>query len=498
MRNPRLSSSKDRSDVVDVVLIGGGIMSATLGALLTILQPNWSITLLERCDRVAQESSCPWNNAGTGHSGFCELNYMPDPQDATKAIEAARQFHLTRQWWAYLADTGLIPDPASFIRSTPHMNLVFGQHDVEYLRSRHTTLCGSPLFAGMEYTEDPALIAQWAPLLMDGRIPGEPVAATRYSQGTGVDYGALSNALTDILAEAGGIIRTGHEVRSLCRPRGGLWRVCGRTKGQRFKLLSRFVFVGAGGFALRLLQKARVPEVRGYGLLPVGAVFLRCDNQEVVARHDAKVYTQAPRGAYPMSGPHLDKRVVGDRASLMFGPYAILSARLLKHGKFFDVFMTLRWHNAPILAAAILQNLFHLRYLIAQRTGSRASKFAQLQRFYPSANPDDWNLVPAGQRIQLVTPDRRRVGLLGSGGELVIGEHGSIAGLLGALPGGSNALPIMINLLQQCFPHHWNTWKATLANAIPALAEPIDTREATAASLARTANSLGLRTPETQ
>lgn len=430
-------------ETVDAVLIGGGIMSATLGALLTTVQPDWSIVLFERRDELATESSASWNNAGTGHSGYCELNYMPDPDDGAKAVDAARQFRLTRQWWAELAETGVLTD--TFVHSTPHLDIVFGERDVDYLRRRYAALQSSPLFADMEYTEDPAVIEQWAPLLMEGRAVDGPIAATRYRDATDVDFGALTQGLAQTVAD----IRTGHEVTRLRRQADGLWHVRGRTHSGKFAVRARFVFVGAGGYALKLLQKAKVREVRGYGVLPAGAAFLRCDNPDVVRRHAVKVYGQAEIGAPPMSVPHLDRRFVGDTESLLFGPYATFSTRLLKHGRLTDLFTTIRWHNVLPLAAACAQNLPLLRYLLRQLMAGRRTKFAQLQRFYPNADPADWTLYQAGQRAQLVVPDGRRIGELRMGTELVVSPDTGIAGLLGASPGASTALPIMLELLRR-------------------------------------------------
>lgn len=479
---------------VEVALIGGGIMSATLGALLATLQPNMSVALFERGPTLGGESADAWNNAGTGHAGYCELNYMPDPVDPITALEAARQFHITRQWWSHLATTGLLPDPSTFIHSTPHLDVVFGDKDVTYLRRRYATLTQFPLFAAMEYTEDPAVIAQWAPLLMAGRAGREPIAATRYQDGTDIDFGTLTRALAHIMTGAPHrTVHSGHEVTRL-RRRNGLWHITGRdhTTGDRFRIQARFVFVGAGGFALRLLQRARVRAVRGYGVLPAGAAFLRCDNPDVVTRHHGKVYSQAAIGAPPMSVPHLDTRVVDGRVSLLFGPYATFSTRLLKHGRLTDVFTTLRWHNLPILAAATAQNMPFIRYLITELRATPQERFAQLQRFYPEARPEDWTLIHAGQRAQLVTPDRRRIGALRTGTELIADPATHIAGLLGASPGASTAVPIMIDLLQQCFPEHWPDWKTDLEHAIPTLTQPINTPNAVADSHTTTRQALRL------
>ncbi|WP_433594385.1 malate dehydrogenase (quinone) [Nocardia sp. CA-145437] len=466
------SETATDTEILDVVLIGGGIMSATLGAMIAALQPDWSMALLERLDRVAAESSDPWNNAGTGHSGLCELNYMPDPGDAGKAAEIASMFALSRQFWTGLAERGALAD-TGFVTATPHMDVVFGERDVDYLRRRFETLRALPAFAAMEYSEDPAVIANWAPLLMAGRKPGQPVAATRFEAGTDVDFGALTGSLVRAMTDAGARVRTGHEVKGLRRDADGIWTVTGRDRHgeRRFTIRARFVFVGAGGYALKLLQRARIPEVRGYGVFPVGAQFLRTDNPEVVARHDAKVYSQAPLGAPPMSVPHLDKRNVDGESSLLFGPYATFSTRLLKYGRLIDLFTTLRLTNIVVLVAAGLQNLPLVRYLIGELLATRRRKFAQLQRFYPEADPADWYLVQAGQRAQLVKPDLDRVGVLTMGTELVTGADGTIAGLLGASPGASTAPAIMIELLERCFPQQRSGWEPRLRQLVPGYAE---------------------------
>jgi len=433
---------------VDIVLIGGGIMSATLGAMLVTMEPRRRIVIVERAGQVGTESSQAWNNAGTGHSGFCELNYMPEPADGSMAARVAAQFGLSRRWWDQLAAQGLL-EPDSFLHPAAHMNVVFGDRDIDYLRRRFQTLHADPLFAGLEYTEDPITIARWAPLVMEGRGGGERVAATRHPDGTDIDFGALTTALMRIVTDAGGRVLLGHEVRALRQTPEGHWRVAGRNADGAFHVRARRVFVGAGGNALRLLQRARLPEVRGYGVLPVGAAFLRCSDPRVVGWHDAKVYGQAPIGAPPMSLPHLDKRIIAGAEHLMFGPYPTFSTKLLKHGSITDFFATLRGHNVAVLATAMWANRALVRYLVGQLVSGRRRKFACLTRYYPRADPRQWELISAGQRAQLVTPDAGRRGVLRSGTELVISADGTIAGLLGASPGASTAVPIMAELLQR-------------------------------------------------
>lgn len=448
MKKPTSTRSDELS--TDALLIGGGIMSATLAAMLTELHPTWRVTVVERADTVATESSDPWNNAGTGHSGFCELNYMPDPTDGSTPAEIADGFSASRAWWARMNADNVV-DSDEFLTHTPHLDVVFGDRDVTYLRARYRTLRRLPQFAEMEYTEDPETIAQWAPLLMAGRDHTTPMAATRHPNGTDVDFGELTRQLLSAAISRGARVIVGHEVRRLRRD-GGDW-VAHRRRGSSGpqRIRARFVFVGAGGMALRLLQSSGIREVRGYGVLPVGAAFLRCANPEVVSQHESKVYGQADIGAPPMSVPHLDRRRVGGRDYLMFGPYATFSTALLKNGSWRDFFTTLRWHNLPVLAAAAVTNLSLVRYLIGQVLAGDDARLAQLRRYYPAADGADWEYLRAGQRAQLVTPDRRRIGALRTGTELVVSADASIAGLLGASPGASTAVPIMTELLQRCF-----------------------------------------------
>lgn len=482
MREIRATGVPTQPTLYDAVLIGGGIMSATLGTLLSRLEPEWSVLVLERLDETAAESSASWNNAGTGHAGFCELNYMPDPADPSRAVEIGQQFRISREFWRSLVDSGELEE--SFSSNTPHMNVVFGDRDVRYLRRRYETLQQSPLFSAMEYTEDPDVVARWAPLLMEGRTGSDRVAATRYLGGTDVDFGALTRGLFQTMAESGAELRTGHEVTRLRPDQDGRWTVSGRSRdvdggrAGRFSLRARFVFVGAGGYALGLLQKARIPEVRGCAVFPIGAQFLRTDNPALVSRHEAKVYSQAEVGAPPMSVPHLDKRVVDGHSALMFGPYATFSTRLLKRGRLTDLFATLRVHNIGPLIAVAIRNASLVRYLVAELLATRGRKLRRLRQFHPAAEAADWYPIDAGQRAQLIKPDRRKVGVLTFGTEIVTGADGSIAGLLGASPGASVAPSLMVEVLKTCFPDRVDGWEAPLQRMMPGLARSGDADDA--------------------
>ena len=457
----------------DVVLVGGGIMSATLGTVLHELEPTWKILIVERLSAVGHESSNAWNNAGTGHSALCELNYTPERPDGSIAIDSAvtvnEQFQISRQFWSWLVSEKIIPDPSSFIHPSPHMSFVWGEANVAYLRKRFDALREHPLFMGMEYSEDPLEIARWAPLLIDGRRKGEPLAATRFVSGSDVDFGALTKSLVDRLVADGVSIALDYRVNRLKKMTDGGWRLNLRAEigSTPVDVEASFVFVGAGGMSLNLLQKSGIKEIRGYGGFPVSGVWLRCDNPDVVARHKAKVYGKASVGAPPMSVPHLDTRVVEGNTSLLFGPYAGFTPKFLKNGSVTDLFASLRLHNIGPMLAVGLGNFSLLRYLVSEVFASRGKRLEALWDFYPSADPDDWYELTAGQRVQVIKPDPKKVGVLQFGTEVVTSADGSIAGLLGASPGASTAAAIMIDVLERCFPQRLGGWSKKLRGMVP-------------------------------
>lgn len=473
-------------------------MSATLGAILQQLQPDWSIQVFERLGEVAQESSNPWNNAGTGHAALCELNYTKERADGSidisQAVKVNEQFQVSRQFWSYLVDRGALPEPSAFINPAPHMSFVWGEDNVDFLRRRFEALKDQPLFAGMEYSEDVRVIRSWAPLLIPGRLKSEPIAATRTPAGTDVDFGALTRMLLDGLVAQGTTLSTGARVTDISRQRDGLWKLSlrhdvGSTPMRPVR--ARFVFVGAGGHALKLLQKSGIKEIRGYGGFPVSGEFLRTDNQELVAKHAAKVYGKASVGSPPMSVPHLDLRVVDGQGSLMFGPYAGFSPKFLKTGSVFDLVASIRWHNIVPMIAVGLTNFSLVRYLISQLAASRRAKFGELRRFVPEADPGDWYKITAGQRVQVIKKDKKKLGVLQFGTEVVAAADGSIAGLLGASPGASTAVPIMFDVLARCFPDRIADWTPQLTAMVPSYGEQLSDDPATAAAaLKRTAEAL--------
>jgi malate dehydrogenase (quinone) len=478
----------------DVVLVGGGIMSATLGTLLKELSPKLTIALFERLDEVALESSNPWNNAGTGHAALCELNYMPDSKDGslpdpTKAIQINEQFQLSRQLWSYLVEKRILGDPRTFINSIPHMTFVRGAKDVDYLSRRYESLKKEPLFSGIEFSTDPSQISKWTPLITAGRSKDDVIAATRIESGTDVDFGSITAQLIAHLKKSGVEIFTGNEVKNLKKTASG-WSV----KHANGVATAKFVFVGAGGYALKLLQKSGIKEAKGYGTFPVSGAFLKTTNPHVVKQHQAKVYSQAAVGAPPMSVPHLDTRVVDAETSLLFGPYAGLNFKFLKFGSIFDLPLSIRLGNIIPYISVALSNFGLIKYLLSEVTKSKKKKFASLQEFIPEANPADWHLITAGQRAQVIKKDAKKGGVLQFGTEVVTSADGSIAGLLGASPGASTGAHIMLEVLKKGFPKEFPNWEKSIKKMIPSFGTELNKDpKAALASLTATAKALKLK-----
>ncbi len=497
----------------DVVLVGAGIMSATLGTLLRRLDPTLTIEIFERLDRTGAESSDAWNNAGTGHSAFCELNYTPEAPDGTvdvgKAIRIAEQFEVSKQLWASLVEQGDLPEPSTFIRSIPHMSFVWGEANLEFLRTRYRALQRSPLFEGMELTEDPDRIASWIPLVTEGAQRREPLAATRMAIGNDVNFGGLTRALIGALADQDGVaLHLGHEVRGLHRvdedgptaAAGPRWLVeVNDLENDRTRVVrARFVFIGAGGYSLKLLERSGIPEADGYGAFPVSGQWLRCTNRDVIARHGAKVYGKAAVGAPPMSVPHLDTRWIDGEQQLLFGPYAGFTTRFLKEGSFFDFFRSLGFDNIVPVVHAGLKNLDLTRYLIGQALLSQESRMDTLRSYYPAARSEDWEHQIAGQRVQIIANDGRGGGVLKFGTEVVTSADGSIAALLGASPGASTAASIMLDLIERCFPERWRSpeWRTRLAELFPSFGRSLHADADLCRSVRRRSlATLGLESP---
>jgi malate dehydrogenase (quinone) len=501
-----IDNDKSCNTEPDVVLIGAGIMSATLGVLLKELQPDITIEIFERLDVAAAESSDAWNNAGTGHSAFCELNYTPEQADGTietkKAVQIAESFELSRQFWAYLVQQNRIKSPESFIQSIPHMSFVWGKNNVEFLRKRYEAMRKCPLFQDMEYTEDPVQLQKWMPLVMEGRSKSEKLAATRMAIGTDVNFGALTRDSFDFLHTLPGVnLHFNQEVKKLRQEDDGRWyvKIKDLETGEKRKLRARFVFIGAGGGSLPLLMKSGIPEGKGFGGFPVSGQWLVCNNPDIIERHQAKVYGKASVGSPPMSVPHLDTRVINGKKALLFGPYAGFSTKFLKSGSFLDLPLSIKANNLRPMLVAGFKNIPLTRYLINQVRQSPEDRLAALKDFLPTAQLEDWQLELAGQRVQVIKKDPIKGGVLEFGTEMVSAADGTIAALLGASPGASTAVAIMLQLLERCFNDRFESpeWQAKIRQMIPSFGKSLSKNPALLEELrAYTSEVLGLNEVE--
>ncbi len=458
----------------DAVLVGAGVMGATLATLLQHLEPGLTVLMVERLGQVAAESSAALNNAGTGHGANCELNYTPvDGQGQLKlhkALAINGAYEQSLQFWATLVEQGALGSPGAFLHQVPHYSLVWGEEDVAALAQRQQRMAALPQFAGMAFSQDPGALGDWLPLVVEGRAAGEVMAATRYGRGTDVDFGALTKSMVSWLQRQPGVeLRLDHALRRLERGADGLWRLDVDHGGKKVRVHSPFVFLGAGGGTLPLLQRTGLPEARGYGGFPVSGQWLICQAAPLVGRHWGKVYGKAPVGAPPMSMPHLDSRWINGQRGLLFGPYAGFSSKFLKHGSLLDLPASVRPHNLLSMVGVGLRERRLVGYLLQQLRQGPQARLASLRRFFPQARPEDWRLAVAGQRVQIIKREPGRGAQLKLGTEVVAAADGSLAALLGASPGASTAVTVMVDLVRRCFPQRFQSgrWPQRLAQLLP-------------------------------
>ncbi|MCE9891289.1 malate dehydrogenase (quinone) [Kluyvera intermedia] len=481
--NSAAYANTDTTQKTDVLLIGGGIMSASLGTWLQELQPDWKQVMVEKLDKVALESSNGWNNAGTGHSANMELNYTPEHPDGTidvtKALEINEQFMISRQFWSSQVKRGVLNNPHAFINSTPHMSFVWGDKNVDYLGKRYDALQKTTLFQGMKFSTDHQQIAQWAPLVMAGRDPQQKVAATWTPAGTDVNYGEITRQLIGSLQKNEHFtLQTSSEVTEFKRNGDNSWHVTIEDvkNGKQHAIDAKYVFIGAGGGALKLLQKTGIPEADNYAGFPVGGSFLMTENPDVTRQHLEKVYGQASVGAPPMSVPHIDARFIDGKRVVLFGPFATFSTKFLKEGSFFDLLSTTTTSNVLPMTHVGLDNFDLVKYLISQVMLSDDDRFAALKEYYPQARKEDWKLIQAGQRVQIIKKDADKGGVLKLGTEVVVDQQRTISALLGASPGASTAAPITLNVIKKLFPEQFNSpeWQSKIRGIVPSFGQTLN------------------------
>lgn len=462
----------------DVVLMGAGIMSATLGIILKELDPNITIQIFERADEAGTESSDAWNNAGTGHAAYCELNYTPQKPDGSidisKAVKIAESYEVSKEFWAYLVQKKYLPQPAEFITAIPHVSFVWGDANVDYLRKRYALLKDNPMFREMTYTEDRDLMKQWAPIVMAGRNQKMPLSATKMDLGTDVNFGTLTRSMINQLSKMPGVtVHYNVEALDLDPDGKGGWDVFIRNllNEQKDQVNTKFVFIGAGGATLHLLKRAEINERKGYGGFPVSGLWLKCLNEDIIKQHHAKVYGKATVGSPPMSVPHVDTRIINGKKELLFGPFAGFTTKFLKNGSLMDLPKSIRFDNAIPMIFAGMRNMPLTKYLIEQVRQTPEQRLEALKEYVPLAELKDWELKEAGQRVQVIKKDKKEGGVLEFGTEVVVAEDGTVAALLGASPGASTAAAVMMGLLSKCFKKQFQTdaWQSKLKEMAPSL-----------------------------
>ena len=465
----------------EIVLIGAGIMSATLGTFLKELEPSWNITLFEKLDQAAEESSNEWNNAGTGHEALCELNYTVENKDGSidtsKAIEIYEQFLISKQFWSYLVEKNKIKNPQEFIRPLPHISFVQGKDNIDFLKKRFNALSNLPMFTEMEYTENPQKLAEWVPLMMKNRSKKEEIAGTKVNAGTDVNFGELTRKLIKNLEEQNNVaVHYNHTVTGINRINDGSWEVQVRNfeEDTLEHHKANYVFIGAGGGAIPLLQKTKIPESKNIGGFPISGEFLVCDNREVVQQHHAKVYGKEPKGAPPMTVPHLDRRRIKNKDTLLFGPFAGFGPKFLKKGSNTDLLSTIKPNNVMTLLAAGAKNTPLIKYSIQQLLISKQERMEELRQFVPDAKDVDWKLITAGKRIQIIKDtDDGGKGVIQFGTEIIQSEDSTIAALLGESPGASTSVAIMLDVLKRSFPQYIVSWEEKIKEMIPSYGESL-------------------------
>ena len=436
----------------DAVLVGAGIMSSTLALLISELLPDIKILIVERLSSPGLESTGVFNNAGTGHAANCELNYTPMDEkgviEIDKALSINNAFEMSLELWASLYESGKI-DINKFLNFIPHISFVSGLKNTDYLYKRFKLMSSCEAFKDMEFSSSASEISDWAPLLIENRKFNENIAATRFKRGTDINFEALTREYLSYISNNKNVtIKYSTDVINLKRYENNQWELQIRKQKVNKYLIAKYVFLGAGGKSINLLQKSNIPESKLYGGFPVSGKWLICDKKELTAKHNAKVYGKADIGSPPMSVPHLDTRFINDKKYLLYGPFAGFTTKFLKEGSYFDLFRSFNKENILSIFDVGFKNIDLINYLISQTSQTHFSRINNLKNIMPSADTNDWYLKNAGQRVQIIKKTRQG-GVLKFGTEVVNSDDGSISALLGASPGASTAVNIMIYVLKK-------------------------------------------------
>ena len=454
----------------DVLIVGAGIMGVTLASILKEVDSNLRVDIVEALNKPALESSRAFNNAGTGHAGYCELNYTPllsnNKIDIQKAIQINTGFEISLQYWSYLTKKYRVFSPKKFIKRVPHISLVNSDKNIAYLKKRYFALKKNPLFKTIEFSSNFKTIEKWIPLFK-GKKSVKKYAATKVEMGTDVNFGEITYQLISILKTKKNFrLRTKHKLTDIKENNDGTWSV--KLNGNK-KINANFIFIASGGDSLKILQKTKVHEQSGYAGFPVNGQWLICKNPKVVAMHKAKVYGKAEIGSPPMSAPHLDLRVIDGKDILMFGPFASFTSKFLISGSFFDLIGSIKFHNLKTLLMVFIKEWPLVIYLIKQSFKNHRSRMNDLKKFYPEANSKDWQLEKAGIRVQIMKQDRKKVPKLEFGTEIIFSQKNNLAALLGASPGASISVKSMIEVAERCLlnKNKSDDWKKKIKKMIP-------------------------------
>lgn len=471
----------DNKQPKEIILIGAGILSTTFGSFLKNVEPDWNIKLFERLDQPAIESSNEKNNAGTGHAALCELNYTVEQEDGSIDVEKAKeineQFEVSKQFWSYLVKHKSIENPKEFIRPLPHISFVMGIRNVDFLKRRYDALKSLPMFEGLTYTEDHKVLAEWMPLMMQGRNSNEPLAASKIDEGTDVNFGELTRKLVkNIEQHDNAQVHFRHEVVDFKQLDNSKWEVKVRNlvTGETETHVADYIFIGAGGNAIPLLQKTKIPESKHLGGFPISGAFLVCNNPKVVREHNAKVYGKEPPGTPPMTVPHLDRRYIQGKESLLFGPFAAIGPKFLKNGSNLDLFKSINTSNVVTMLSSAVKNLSLVKYSIQQVLQQKEDRMKELRRFVPNAKDEDWDIHIAGKRVQVIkdTEEHGR-GFIQFGTEVVNSEDHTVIALLGESPGASTSVSVALEVIEKNFPQYIESWEPKIKEIIPSYGESL-------------------------
>ena len=434
----------------DAVLVGAGIMSGTLALLLAEVLPDIKILIIEKLNSPGSESTGAFNNAGTGHAANCELNYTPIDEKGNiiidKALSINRSFENSMSLWASLYAAGKI-DIKKFLKFIPHISFVSGKENISFLKKRYQAMANNPEFKDMEFTSSFGQISSWASLITKDRNPLNEIAATRVERGTDINFEALTKEYLSFVSKNKNVeLRYKTELKDLKKIDQKQWELELSLNGRKISVRTAFVFLGAGGKTINYLQKSKIPEANNYGGFPVSGKWLICEEKYLTKKHNAKVYGKADIGSPPMSVPHLDTRWIDGKRLLLFGPFAGFTTKFLKQGSYFDLFNSIKKNNIVSMLDVGFKNNDLINYLISQSLKNHNSRVDNLKNMMPSADPSNWYLKNAGQRVQIIKKTNKG-GSLKFGTEIVTSSDGSLSALLGASPGASTAVSIMVKVL---------------------------------------------------